>query len=163
MIMYTWRRGTRLLALKTRRVEVPFEPLVKSLEAKPPHVVPGTAVFLTSDPDFAPTALLHNLKHNKVLHEHNVILTIVNEDIPHVALKDRVQIEPISGKFMRLVLHFGFMETAERAEGLGGRAQARLAIRHHVDVVLPVAPVGETGPALRHAEMAGRALHLPRA
>jgi KUP system potassium uptake protein len=87
IIMYTWRR-----------------------EAKPPHVVPGTAVFLTSDPDFAPTALLHNLKHNKVLHEHNVILTIVNEDIPHVPLKDRVQIEPISDKFMRLVLHFGFME-----------------------------------------------------
>lgn len=110
IMMYTWRRGTRLLAQKTRRVEVPFEPLVKSLEAKPPHVVPGTAVFLTSDPDFAPTALLHNLKHNKVLHEHNVILTIVNEDIPRVALKDRVQIDAISGKFMRLVLHFGFME-----------------------------------------------------
>ncbi len=110
MIMYTWRRGTRLLALKTRRVEVPFEPLIKSLEAKPPHVVPGTAVFLTSDPDFAPTALLHNLKHNKVLHEHNVILTIVNEDIPRVELKDRVQIEPISEKFMRLILRFGFME-----------------------------------------------------
>jgi len=110
MIMYTWRRGTRLLALKTRRVEVPFEPLIKSLEAKPPHVVPGTAVFLTSDPDFAPTALLHNLKHNKVLHEHNVILTIVNEDIPRVDLKDRVQIEPISEKFMRLILRFGFME-----------------------------------------------------
>jgi KUP system potassium uptake protein len=110
MIMYTWRRGTRLLALKTRRVEVPFEPLIKSLEAKPPHVVPGTAVFLTSDPDFAPTALLHNLKHNKVLHLHNVILTIVNEDIPRVALKDRVQIEPISEKFMRLILRFGFME-----------------------------------------------------
>ncbi|MGZ8417430.1 MAG: potassium transporter Kup [Methyloceanibacter sp.] len=110
MIMYTWRRGTRLLALKTRRVEVPFEPLIKSLEAKPAHVVPGTAVFLTSDPDFAPTALLHNLKHNKVLHEHNVILTIVNEDIPRVELKDRVQIEPISEKFMRLILRFGFME-----------------------------------------------------
>jgi KUP system potassium uptake protein len=110
IIMYTWRRGTRLLAQKTRRVEVPFEPLVKSLEAKPPHIVPGTAVFLTSDPDFAPTALLHNLKHNKVLHEHNVILTIVNEDIPHVAVKDRVQIDTITGKFMRLVLHFGFME-----------------------------------------------------
>jgi KUP system potassium uptake protein len=110
IIMYTWRRGTRLLAQKTRRVEVPFEPLVKSLEAKPPHIVPGTAVFLTSDPDFAPTALLHNLKHNKVLHEHNVILTIVNEDIPRVAVKDRVQIDTITGKFMRLVLHFGFME-----------------------------------------------------
>jgi KUP system potassium uptake protein len=110
IMMYTWRRGTRLLAQKTRRVEVPFEPLVESLEKKPPHIVPGTAVFLTSDPDFAPTALLHNLKHNKVLHEHNVILTIVNEDIPRVALKDRVELGPISDKFMRLVLRFGFME-----------------------------------------------------
>jgi KUP system potassium uptake protein len=110
IIMYTWRRGTRMLAQKTRRVEVPFEPLVKNLEDRPPHIVAGTAVFLTSDPDFAPTALLHNLKHNKVLHEHNVILTIVNEDIPRVALKERVHIETISDKFMRLILHFGFME-----------------------------------------------------
>jgi KUP system potassium uptake protein len=109
VIMMTWRRGTRLLALKTRRVEVPFAPLVESLEDRPPHLVPGTAVFLTSDPDFAPTALLHNLKHNKVLHEHNVILTIVNEDIPRV-VKERVEMEPISDRFMRLILHFGFME-----------------------------------------------------
>jgi KUP system potassium uptake protein len=109
LIMVTWRRGTRLLAIKTRRVEVPFEPLVESLEKRPPHMVPGTAVFLTSDPEFAPTALLHNLKHNKVLHEHNVILTIVNEDIPRV-VKDRVEMEPISERFMRLILHFGFME-----------------------------------------------------
>jgi KUP system potassium uptake protein len=107
--MVTWRRGTRLLAIKTRRVEVPFEPLVKSLEERPPYIAPGTAVFLTSDPEFAPTALLHNLKHNKVLHDHNVILTIVNEDIPRV-VKDRVEMEPISERFMRLILHFGFME-----------------------------------------------------
>ena len=66
---------------KTRRTEVPLDTLVHSLEKKPPHIVPGTAVFLTSDPDFAPTALLHNLKHNKVLHEHNVILTIVTSRI----------------------------------------------------------------------------------
>ncbi len=110
VIMVTWRRGTRLLAQKTRRVEVPFAPLVKSIEEKPPYIVPGTAVFLTSDPEFAPTALLHNLKHNKVLHEQNVILTIVNEDIPRVDLKDRVQMAPIGDKFMGLVLHFGFVE-----------------------------------------------------
>jgi KUP system potassium uptake protein len=110
VIMVTWRRGTRLLAQKTRRVEVPFAPLVKNLEEKLPYVVPGTAVFLTSDPEFAPTALLHNLKHNKVLHEQNVILTIVNEDIPRVDLKDRVQMEPIGGKFMGLTLRFGFVE-----------------------------------------------------
>jgi KUP system potassium uptake protein len=110
VIMTTWRRGTRLLAMKTRRVEVPFQPLADSLQAKPPHIVPGTAVFLTSDPEFAPTALLHNLKHNKVLHEHNVILTIVNEDIPRVNPKERVQIKEVDGKFMRVGLRFGFME-----------------------------------------------------
>lgn len=110
LIMVTWRRGTRLLAQKTRRVEVPFYPLVESLEKKPPPIVPGTAVFLTSDPEFAPTALLHNLKHNKVLHEHNVILTIVNEDIPRVPLDERVEFTSVSKKFMQLVLHFGFME-----------------------------------------------------
>ena len=109
-IMYTWRRGTRLLAQKTRRVEVPFTPLIESLEAKPPHIVPGTAVFLTSDPDFAPTALLHNLKHNKVLHKNNVILTISNEDIPQVNNKDRVTIENVSERFMKVLLRFGFME-----------------------------------------------------
>ncbi|ODS00656.1 potassium transport protein Kup [Methyloceanibacter superfactus] len=109
-VMITWRRGTRLLAQKTRRVEVPFEPLIKSLEERPPHIVPGTAVFLTADPDFAPTALLHNLKHNKVLHEQNVILTIVNEDIPRVKTENRVQMETMSDKFMRLNLHFGFVE-----------------------------------------------------
>ena len=110
LIMATWLRGTRLLAQKTRRVEVPFKPLIENLEEKPPHIVPGTAVFLTADPDFAPTALLHNLKHNKVLHEHNVILTIKNEDIPRVSMQDRVQMAPISDKFMRVTLHFGFVE-----------------------------------------------------
>jgi len=110
IVMMTWRRGTRLLAQKTRRVEVPFEPLIKNLEEKPPYIVPGTAVFLTADPDFAPTALLHNLKHNKVLHEHNVILTIKNEDIPRVKTENRVQMETVSDKFMRVTLHFGFVE-----------------------------------------------------
>ena len=69
LLILTWRRGTGILVNKTRRTEVPLETLFRSLEKKPPHIVPGTAVFLTSDPDFAPTALLHNLKHNKVLHE----------------------------------------------------------------------------------------------
>jgi KUP system potassium uptake protein len=74
-LMYTWQRGTRLLFEKTRRQELPLRNLVKSLEAKPPYRVPGTAVFLTSDPDSAPTALLHSLKHYKVLHEKNVIFS----------------------------------------------------------------------------------------
>jgi KUP system potassium uptake protein len=111
LIMTTWLRGSRLLTQKNRRIEVPFEPLVRSLEKKPPHIVPGTAVFLTSDPEYAPTALLHNLKHNKVLHEHNVVLTVVTADTPRVPEQDRVQIMGLSPHFYRVVLTFGYMET----------------------------------------------------
>ena len=111
IVMYTWRRGTRLLFEKTRRLETPLESLVKSLEKKPPAVVPGTAVFLTSDPISAPTALLHSLKHYKVLHENNVILTIETADTPHVDPAERVRIAPVGKTFSRVVLRFGFMET----------------------------------------------------
>ena len=84
--------------------------LIKSLEKSPPPRVPGTAVFLTATPDSAPTALLHSLKHYKVLHTHNVILTIITENVPRVATKNRVEIEPLGDSFMRVVLRFGFME-----------------------------------------------------
>jgi KUP system potassium uptake protein len=110
LVMYTWRRGTRLLFEKTRRLETPLEGLVATLERKPPLRVPGTAVFLTSDPHSAPTALLHSLKHYKVLHEQNVILTIRMEDIPHVDPDARVRIEPIGATFSRVYLRFGFMD-----------------------------------------------------
>lgn len=110
-IMYTWRRGSRLLFEKTRRLETPLESLVKSLEKKPPARVPGTAVFLTSDPNSAPTALLHSLKHYKVLHEKNVILTVETADVPHVEACERVRIEPVGKTFLRVVLRFGFMES----------------------------------------------------
>jgi KUP system potassium uptake protein len=110
IIMYTWRRGTKLLVEKTRKSEVPLAGLVQSLEKKSPYRVPGTAVFLTSDPSFAPTALLHSLKHYKVLHEHNVILTIETAPSPHVEDSERVRIEPIGATFLRVVLQFGFMD-----------------------------------------------------
>jgi KUP system potassium uptake protein len=109
--IWTWRRGAAILIAKTRRTEVPLRDLIKSLEKRPPHVVKGTAVFLTSDPNFAPTALLHNLKHNKVLHEHNVILTIETAQTPRVDLADRVRMETISDKFATVRLRFGFMES----------------------------------------------------
>jgi KUP system potassium uptake protein len=110
-LMYTWRRGSRLLFEKTRRQEMPLESLVRNLEKKPPVRVPGTAVFLTSDPLSAPTALLHSLKHYKVLHEKNVILTIETADTPRVDAAERVRIEPVGETFSRVVLRFGFMET----------------------------------------------------
>jgi KUP system potassium uptake protein len=110
-VMLTWRRGAKILANKTRRLEMPVQDLIRSLAKSPPPHVPGTAVFLTAAPDSAPTALLHSLKHYKVLHEHNVILTIITENIPRVGPQDRVEIESLGDSFMRVILHFGFMET----------------------------------------------------
>src|SRR5262244_2141915 len=110
LLILTWRRGMTIVAGKARRSEVNLEALLRNLERKPPHIVPGTAIFLTSDPEYAPTALLHNLKHNKVLHEHNVILTIVTTDTPRVAEADRVIITPVSPRFNRVTLKFGYME-----------------------------------------------------
>jgi KUP system potassium uptake protein len=111
VMIWTWRRGAGILVIKTRRIEVPLADLIKSLEKRPPHIVKGTAVFLTSDPSFVPTALMHNLKHNKVLHEHNVILTIETAQTPRVDPSERVKMEAISEKFSTVRLRFGFMES----------------------------------------------------
>jgi KUP system potassium uptake protein len=111
VMIWTWRRGASILVAKTRRIEVPLADLIKSLEKRPPHIVKGTAVFLTSDPSFVPTALMHNLKHNKVLHEHNVILTIETAQTPRVDPSERVKMETISEKFSTVRLRFGFMES----------------------------------------------------
>ena len=110
VIMLTWRRGASILAAKTRRLETPIGELIQSLHKSPRPRVPGTAVFLSATPDSAPTALLHSLKHYKVLHENNVILTIITENVPRVAARDRVQMEEIGDNFLRVILHFGFME-----------------------------------------------------
>jgi KUP system potassium uptake protein len=118
VLIWTWRRGSVMLIHKTRRTEVPLLDLIKSLEKRPPHIVKGTAVFLTSDPGYVPTALLHNLKHNKVLHEHNVILTVVTAETPRVDVADRVRMENISDKFSTVKLKYGFMETPNVPKGL---------------------------------------------
>ncbi len=111
VMIWTWRRGSGILIVKTRRIEVPLNDLIKSLEKRPPHIVKGTAVFLTSDPSFVPTALLHNLKHNKVLHEQNVILTIETAQTPRVDQAERVRMEKVSDRFSTVRLRFGFMES----------------------------------------------------
>src|SRR3954453_16628240 len=111
VMIWTWRRGAAILTGKTRRIEVPLRDLIKSLEKRPPHFVKGPAVFLTSDPNFVPTALLHNLKHNKVLHDHNVILTIETAHTPRVDPAERVRMENISERFATVRLRFGFMES----------------------------------------------------
>jgi len=109
--MVIWIAGRRRLAEKTRRDEVPLEFLVENLSKKKPMIVPGTAVFLTSDIEGAPTALLHSLKHYKVLHEHNVILTIITSDRPRVPDEEKIKIDAYNDLFYRVVVTFGYIET----------------------------------------------------
>ncbi|MFN9250192.1 MAG: potassium transporter Kup, partial [Brevundimonas sp.] len=119
LLMWTWVRGTRILTDKTRKDSLPLSDLIEMLRARPPHRAPGTAIFLTSDPDVAPVALMHNLKHNKVLHEKNVILTVRTLDQPRVREGERVMIEPINEDFKRLTIAYGFMETPNVPRALG--------------------------------------------
>ena len=111
LVMTTWVRGTRQLFEKTRKNEIPLDFLAGSMNKKPPHLVPGTAVFLTSDPQSAPTAMMHSLKHYKVLHQQNVILTVVTAPQPFVSDEDRVKMEQVNDLFMRVSLTFGYMES----------------------------------------------------
>jgi KUP system potassium uptake protein len=111
LIMVTWRRGTRLLFEKTRRLEVPLVELIHNLEKHPPPRIAGTAVFLTGDPDSTPTALLHSLKHFKVMHEKNVIMTVKFVDLPRVDEQGRLTIGEVGNSFTRITVRYGFMET----------------------------------------------------
>lgn len=117
-MMLVWRRGTRIVLEKTRKAEMPIDELVDILGKSNPHRVRGTAVFLTSDSDFAPAALLHNVKHNKVLHEKNVMLTVITDDRPRVPDSERVTIEPIRDGFSRVIMSFGYAETPNVPRGL---------------------------------------------
>ncbi|TPM30642.1 potassium transporter Kup [Mesorhizobium sp. B2-3-5] len=110
LIMGTWIRGSRYLFDKTRRNEIPLDFLAGNLLKKKPQLVSGTAVFLTSDPLSAPTALMHSLKHYKVLHEQNVILSVVTAPQPVVPDSERVKMETVNELFMRVTLTFGYME-----------------------------------------------------
>lgn len=119
ILMLTWRRGTQILVRKSARDSVPLNTLMQDLAYKDPPRVRGTAIFLTSDPEFAPPALLHNLKHNKILHEQNVILTVETVQTPRVADEDRYVIEAINRDFTRVALRFGFMEEPNVPKALG--------------------------------------------
>jgi KUP system potassium uptake protein len=124
LVMATWVRGGDLLTAKVRRDTPPLDEFLAVLKARPPHRVSGTAVYLTSDPDHAPGALLHNLKHNRVLHDQNVIVTVETTDTPRVAEAERVRCEPINADFKRVEVKYGFMETPNIPKALAAcRAQ----------------------------------------
>ncbi len=109
-LLTTWKRGRMVLMSRLAEDAMPLAGFVESIEASPPTRVQGTAVFLTSTPDRVPHALLHNLKHNKVLHERVVFLTVVTRDVPYVGVEQRYEIEPLGADFYRMRAYYGFKQ-----------------------------------------------------
>ncbi len=126
VLMWTWSRGSAILNLKTHRDSIPMSDLIRMLEKSKPVRVPGTAVFLTNDPTSAPSSLMHNLKHNKVLHERVVLLNVRTETTPRVADANRFDIAPLSPDFTLVSLHFGFMEQPHIPRALAAMRKAGL-------------------------------------
>lgn len=118
LCMAAWWRGGQALLTKFRKSHVATESFVRSMSHSSAPIVPGTAFFLTPDPAFVPSALLHNLKHNRVLHQKNVFLTVETLRVPVAHRDERVEWQPLSDRFGRLTLRFGFMETPNIARAM---------------------------------------------
>lgn len=117
-LLRTWRRGRELLAAEIRKDGISLDSFLPGLMLAPPVRVPGTAVFLTPQTGMVPHALLHNLKHNKVLHERNVFLTVHTLPVPYAPADKRLKVEPIGDEFYRVIVRFGFMETPDVPQAL---------------------------------------------
>jgi len=117
-LLSTWKRGRALLAERMRERLYPFDRFMSDIEAYPPQRVTGTAIFMTSNLQGTPPTLLHNLHHNKVLHERVILLTVVTNDIPHVSPEDRTKVDPLGQGFYRLSLRYGFMEEPDVPDAL---------------------------------------------
>jgi len=130
LIMFTWVRGTAILAAKARRDSLPLLDVVAMLDKSQPHQVPGTAMFLTSTPNVAPVALMHNLKHNKVLHEQNVIVTIQVAPEPRVDPEERVSVHSLSQRVMMMQVSYGYMESPNLPKALA--AARKLGLKYDI-------------------------------
>jgi KUP system potassium uptake protein len=119
LAMWTWSRGTRDLFQRSRAQAVPLDRFIRQIERGSALHAPGTAIYLTSDPHSTPPALLHNLKHNHVLHDQVVVLTVETRDTPRVHAAERASVEQIDDRFTRVTLRFGFMETPNVNRALG--------------------------------------------
>ncbi len=117
-LMLTWRQGTALLRERLRSEAIPLPDFLDAVFINPPTRVPGTAVFMTPDPGLTPTALMHNLKHNKVLHERNLFVTVRHHEVPWVSFEQRVQLDPLGHDCWAVTLNFGFKNEPDVPQAL---------------------------------------------
>jgi KUP system potassium uptake protein len=125
-VMWVWWRGTQAVKARIHRMAVPVESFVRSMQKTSAHVIPGTAFFLTADPETVPSTLLHNLKHNRVLHDQTVLMTVETLRVPYATAEERASVEALGGHFQRLTLRFGFMETPNVSRAMAHARRAGL-------------------------------------
>jgi KUP system potassium uptake protein len=128
-LMSTWKRGRALLGELLQRGSLPLNLFLEDVERRRPPRVPGTAVFMTSSADGAPVVLLHHVKHNKVLHQQVVLMSVTAEEVPEVPAAERVTLEELGHGFFRVRARYGFMESPDVEDILEGAAQAGLTAK----------------------------------
>jgi KUP system potassium uptake protein len=128
-VMTTWKRGRAILAERITAGSIPLKLFLADIEATKPYRVPGTAVFMTSTRRGTPNVLLHHFKHNKVLHEQVIILTITTDDVPEVHRKDRLRWKDLGQGFWAVTAHYGFMQTPSVREIMRHCRQAGIEIK----------------------------------
>ncbi|MGZ8463797.1 MAG: potassium transporter Kup [Candidatus Deferrimicrobiaceae bacterium] len=109
-LLSTWKKGRAILTERLRLGALPFSEFIATVTPSSPPRVPGTAVFMSRDPESTPTALLHNLKHNKVLHDKVVLLTVMTEEVPFIEVDERVRVEDLGKGFFRVIARYGFLQ-----------------------------------------------------
>jgi KUP system potassium uptake protein len=117
-LMLTWKQGRTLMSHRLRDDAIELRAFLEAIFVNPPVRVPGTAVFLSAEPDITPNALMHNLKHNKVLHEHNLFVTVRHHDIPWIGFERRISMEPLGHDCWQVTLNFGFKNEPDVPEAL---------------------------------------------
>jgi len=118
LLITTWVAGSRYLFRRAHRQSLPMTELLERLDRNPPHIAEGTAIFLTSDPHTVPEALVQNLRHNQVIHENNIILTVIVAPIPKIPETGRLIVEQLSSRLLRVVVSYGYMETPDVTRAL---------------------------------------------
>jgi KUP system potassium uptake protein len=113
LLLVTWKKGRALVSRRLSEDSLPLIPFIESVAIAPPHRAMGTAVFMTTTPNILPHALLHNLKHNQVLHEQVVLLTVRTEEVPRVAADKKLEVDLLDAGFVQVVAHVGYQEDVD--------------------------------------------------
>ena len=158
LLMTTWKKGRRILASRMLSLAIPIEDFLRDIAKNPPVRVPGTAVFMNGTGAGTPPALVHNLEHNKVLHERVVLLTVKTRQVPHVEPEERVSVEPLGHEFYRVDHQLRLHGRPEHPERPGRPGDARPRLRPDGDDLLPRPRDGDREQATRHDALAREAV-----